>query len=191
MSKNVIEKNLEAAKEAKEAKAAAKKAQADEKKYDAVRGTATLLSTVQSIKRKNGRRVVTVAGVEVGIAISDADADAMLLMLHEYATKDEPLTTPDAVFYAMQRMHSMMLTGQQMADANFVPDFSFTLASGCEILVKGKTAYDNLACEITNANDYTSKLSQKDLTKILKERVEAVLSGIRDSGDDEDEEEDE
>jgi hypothetical protein len=192
MKYNVIADNLKKQAEAKaakkrqeaEAKQAEKEKQEAEKKeagYAKVLGTATLCSTVKEIHGKKGLRTVVVCGVKVGGAVSDSDEDGLLLELHRYAK--EPLLTQGAVLDAMSSLWHALAVGQDMSDADFVPDCSFKLDSGYEVLVKGRTAYDQQANAIASADDIKAKLTDKDLTKILKERVEAVLAGIREAGD--------
>ena len=91
----------------------------------------------------------------------------------------------------MSQVYTQCNIAQQFVEAEMIPDHSFKLDNGTEILVKGKIAYDHEGKEIANCNDLKSKLSQEDLDVILKERVEKALQEERmeccEDYDDEDE----
>lgn len=160
--KNTVLENLKrAAEERKEAeKKAAKEA---------------LLKKYEEMPQKGILDTIKMLDAGELIPVYDPRTEMLIGFASSAEDKEKMLNLYASMGMNMSQVYMQCNIAQQFVEAEMIPDHSFKLDNGIEILVKGKTAYDHEGKEIANCNDLKSKLSQEDLDIILKERVEQAL----------------
>lgn len=125
------------AKAEKDAAEAAQKALEDsEKKYADV-ADYDLVAAAKAMSEKKGMIEVKIAGVTIGYASSEEDAEKMRVELHHYG-KD--LTSPEKVTMALAKQSAICAKAAELVEAGFVPERTIEV-DGKKYLVNSKRAY--------------------------------------------------
>lgn len=183
MFKNIIAENLKIAAEAekakKEAKAEAKKKAEEEAEFADVERN-SLTDDIKAFATGNKEEIKLPNGVRV-VCNGEADKKAFLVDLHAHADRpfigEDGKQDDDAICEAFRNLDLANHVAADAAEAGLIPGHSL-FVNGTEFLVKGKAAYTIDGVVIADANDFVSRLSEKELDRILSERIALRINDI-------------